>query len=122
VTEDELFEVDLYEGVRLITAWLDGANQPSQVEDAMRVVKLMEEAGEAAQAYIGMMGQNPRKGVTHTPMEFYNELIDVAVTALCALQHFTRSDRVTRLYVEARVRATVRRAGLTIEKEDATKE
>jgi hypothetical protein len=121
-TEDELFTVvDLYEGVRLITKWLDDANEPGPHEDAMRVLKLAEEVGEAVEAYIGFTGQNPRKGVTHTGLQFYHELIDVAVTALCALQHFTQDDKVTRAYVEARVRATVRRAGLVTE-ENATKE
>jgi NTP pyrophosphatase (non-canonical NTP hydrolase) len=52
---------------------------------AFRVLKLTEEAGEAAEALIGATGQNPRKGVTHTMDDLAHELCDVALTALLAL-------------------------------------
>lgn len=50
---------DLFADVADITAWLDTANPRTAHEDSMRVLKLVEEAGEAAAAYIGMVGQNP---------------------------------------------------------------
>jgi hypothetical protein len=62
----------------------------------MRVLKLTEEAGEAAAAYIGMVGQNPRWGVTHTLANLLGELADVAPTELCAVQHFTQDEAATR--------------------------
>ncbi|HCT79952.1 MAG TPA: hypothetical protein DGG94_06455 [Micromonosporaceae bacterium] len=52
----------------------------------MRILKVTEEAGEVAQAWIGVVGQNPRKGVTHTEREVADELADVAFTALVAIQ------------------------------------
>jgi hypothetical protein len=39
---------------------------PAETEKLLRIMKLSEEAGEVTQAVIGAMGQNPRKGVTHT--------------------------------------------------------
>ncbi len=50
----------------------------------LRVLKVGEEFGEAAQALIGACGQNPRKGVTHTYGDVRAELYDVALTALVA--------------------------------------
>ena len=55
----------------------------------MRLMKLAEEAGEVMQAYIGVQGQNPRKGVTHTNADVAQELCDVIVTAAVALHRFT---------------------------------
>lgn len=54
----------------------------------MRLMKLVEEAGEVMQAYIGMTGQNPRKGVTHTREDVAAELCDVILTAVVALHRF----------------------------------
>jgi NTP pyrophosphatase (non-canonical NTP hydrolase) len=87
---------DLFADIAAITGWLDESNPTDRHEDSMRVLKLVEEAGEAAAAYIGMVGQNPRKGVTHTRADLLNELADVAITALCAMQHFTQDADVTR--------------------------
>lgn len=55
----------------------------------MRLLKVTEEAGEAAQAYIGFTGQNPRKGITHDRGDVADELCDVIVTAMVALHSFT---------------------------------
>ena len=103
---------DLFGDVADITAWLDESNPESAHEDAMRVLKLTEEAGEAAAAYIGMVGQNPRKGVTHTRDDLLKELADVAITALCAMQHFTQNEAVTRAYLAAKVQQIIKRSGI----------
>ena len=65
---------------------LDERNGTGELELTLRILKLSEEAGEAAQAWIGERGQNPRKGVTHTRAEVVGELADVAFTALVALE------------------------------------
>jgi hypothetical protein len=44
-----------------------------------------EEVGEVSQAWIGVTGQNPRKGVTHTIAAVRDELCDVILTAAVAL-------------------------------------
>jgi len=61
----------------------------ASVPEPVRVLKVVEEAGEAAAAYIGMTGANPRKGVTHTLGDVESELLDVALTALVAWCGFT---------------------------------
>jgi NTP pyrophosphatase (non-canonical NTP hydrolase) len=66
-------------------AWLDEANGTSPFELTCRILKVTEEAGEAAAAWIGVSGQNPRKGVTHTNKDVAQELADVAFTALVAI-------------------------------------
>lgn len=105
-------EIDLFECARRVTAWLDSMNLPSEHETAMRIIKLQEEAGEVAQAYIGWRGQNPRKGVTHTREQVLEELADVVMTALCAIQHLTQNLDDTREVVEGKARRTVSRVGL----------
>ncbi|MEU2789094.1 MazG-like family protein [Streptomyces sp. NPDC007100] len=76
---------DLWPTIRGFVAWLDDANGRDEGELALRVMKIGEEFGEVAQAWIGTVGQNPRKGVTHTVEDVADELCDVAITALTAL-------------------------------------
>jgi NTP pyrophosphatase (non-canonical NTP hydrolase) len=59
----------------------------------LRVLKLSEEVGEAAEAIIGTTGQNPRKGITHTWEDVQAELCDVVITALVALRTLTPQAR-----------------------------
>jgi hypothetical protein len=73
---------------RIVTA-LNTANGIGEHEAAMRLMKVVEEAGEASAAYIGMTGQNPRKGVTHTRADVADELCDVIIAATVALHTFT---------------------------------
>lgn len=103
---------DIFVNVATLTKWLDDSNPPGLHEDSMRVLKLVEEAGEAAAAYIGMVGQNPRKGVTHNLVNLLEELADVAITAMCAMQHFTHDIDGTRQLIEEKLENAVERAGL----------
>jgi hypothetical protein len=68
---------------------LNAANGTAHHEIAMRVLKVVEEAGEASAAYIGMTGQNPRKGTTHSRADVADELCDVIIAASVALHSFT---------------------------------
>jgi NTP pyrophosphatase (non-canonical NTP hydrolase) len=72
--------------VRVSVAWLDAANGRDQASVTFRILKLAEEAGEAATAWIGVTGANPRKGITHTVEQVAAELADVALTALIAIE------------------------------------
>lgn len=72
--------------VRATRAWLDQANGADRHELTCRILKVTEEAGEAAGAWIGLTGQNPRKGVTHDLDDVAGELADVALTALVAIE------------------------------------
>lgn len=76
----------LWSTVRTSRAWLDSANGTGDQELTCRILKVTEEAGEAAGAWIGVLGQNPRKGVTHTREDVAAELADVAMTALVAIE------------------------------------
>ncbi|WP_432188657.1 hypothetical protein [Streptomyces sp. Tue6028] len=73
---------------RLVAA-LNAANGDGEQERAMRLLKVTEEAGEAAAAYIGVTGQNPRKDTTHTAKDVADELCDVIIAAAVALHSFT---------------------------------
>jgi hypothetical protein len=47
--------------------WLgDSSMLAPETEKLLRIMKLAEEAGEVTQAVAGTLGQNPRKGVTHS--------------------------------------------------------
>lgn len=72
--------------VRASRARLDEVNGAGTHELTCRILKVTEEAGEAAGAWIGVIGQNPRKGVTHTLDDVAGELADVAMTALVAIE------------------------------------
>ncbi|KAB1927071.1 MazG-like family protein [Micromonospora noduli] len=76
----------IWAAARASRGWLDAANGTGQTELTCRILKLTEEAGEASAAWIGLLGQNPRKGVTHTRENVAAELADVAFTALVAIE------------------------------------
>jgi NTP pyrophosphatase (non-canonical NTP hydrolase) len=85
---------DLWETVCSLVTWLDTNNRTRGVEEiALRLLKVTEEAGEVAAAYIGATGQNPRKGVTHTPADVADELCDVIISAMVALHSFSPDPR-----------------------------
>jgi NTP pyrophosphatase (non-canonical NTP hydrolase) len=81
----------IWDAVSASRAWLDSANGTDVHELTCRILKVTEEAGEAAGAWIGVIGQNPRKGVTHTHDEVAGELADVALTALVAIESLGRA-------------------------------
>lgn len=55
-----------------------------------RCLKVAEESGEVFAALSGMLGENPRKGVTHTSDDVIMELLDVAGAALGAVSYMTQ--------------------------------
>ncbi len=76
----------IWNAVRTARAWLDDANGTDPHELTCRILKVTEESGEAAGAWIGALGTNPRKGVTHTREDVADELADVALSALVAIE------------------------------------
>ncbi|AUY53579.1 MazG-like family protein [Streptomyces sp. CB01881] len=52
---------------------------------AVQALKLQEEAGEVAEAVIGALGANPRKGHSHDWDDVRKETCDVALSALVML-------------------------------------
>ena len=57
----------------------------------VRLLKLTEEVGEVAEAFIGMHGLNSRKGVCRTRDDLLAELADVIITAAVAMSGITGS-------------------------------
>jgi len=76
-----------------LSKWID--DSPAYVGIApetahwRRVSKVAAEAGEAIDALGGWVGENPRKGQTHTLADVLYELLDVATAALGAYEHLT---------------------------------
>ena len=92
--------------IRGLVDWLDEDSPvKGELSVAMRLGKVGEEFGEAWAAYIGVMGQNPRKGRTHTPADVADELCDVIVTAAVAL-HLFASDPAAHLDAKLKKIAT----------------
>src|SRR3954467_5462763 len=78
-------DTDVYEAVHAAANWLDEHNGAHDAEHPARTPKATEEHGEAAAAWIGATGQNPRKGTTHNYADVAAELGDVAFAALVAI-------------------------------------
>lgn len=78
-----------------------------------QLIKLTEEIGEVAEAYIGMQGLNARKGVCRTRDDLLTELGDVIVTAAIAMVAASDGDPdKARKHFEHRVCELTTRAGL----------
>src|SRR5258708_37040758 len=58
----------------------------------IRLLKLSEETGEAAEAFIGMHGLNSRKGGCRSRDDLLAELADVIITAAVAMTGVTGGD------------------------------
>lgn len=70
-----------------VSRMISGTYPPSLDAEAhlwRRVMKVAEETGEVTEALLGLLGENPRKGRTHSPADLRKELFDVALAALGA--------------------------------------
>ncbi len=105
---------DMREELAELVAWMDEdldgntalvyrSGQPL-AQDWARVAKVAEEVGEAIDALIGLTGQNPRKGRYATTEDLLDELADVALTGIYAMQHFTKQRDETLDLLMARAR------------------
>jgi hypothetical protein len=76
--------------VKEISEWINNFLPDIDPEalDWLRLGKVAEEYGEAVNAFIGYKGQNVRKGIYSSKEDFLAELLDIAVTAICAYEHF----------------------------------
>lgn len=95
-----------------LSRWIDSHNRQKSEREQLweRTAKCAEETGEVIGAMIGVTGQNPRKGFTHTIDDVEAELLDVAVTALGAIEHIHGNEGVAfdRLFTKLRM-LTIRR-------------
>jgi hypothetical protein len=97
-----------------LSGWIDAhnAHRPSGEQLWCRVGKIGEEYGEAVNALIGMTGQNPRKGITATRDHLRAELLDVAVTALAAVEHLNANTGTALAALDDHLRHLAARADL----------
>jgi NTP pyrophosphatase (non-canonical NTP hydrolase)/ADP-ribose pyrophosphatase YjhB (NUDIX family) len=77
----------------------------------VRLLKLTEEVGEAAEAFIGMRGLNARKGICRSRDDLLAELADVIITAV-AMSGITGDTDEARVHLEQRLAVVTERAGL----------
>ena len=82
-----------------------------EVPVEVRLLKLTEEVGEVADAFIGMHGLNGRKGVCRTQDDLLAELADVIITAAVAMSGVTGDVDEARSHLERRLAAVTERAG-----------
>lgn len=78
----------------------------------VRLLKLTEEVGEVAGAFLGVHGLNKRKGVCRTPDDLLDELSDVIITAAVAMSGVTADPGRARDHFERRLAAVTARADL----------
>lgn len=85
---------EVWENIVSCAAHLDAVSPyPQEQQWLLQLLKIGEESGEAAQAAIGVMGTNPRKGISHTWADVRGEVMDVAITALVALARMCDNPR-----------------------------
>jgi hypothetical protein len=113
-----------YRGARLDSILRHGADSKTmwdQIRDLhvhhgnvpveVRLLKLTEEVGEAAEAFIGMHGLNSRKGVCRSRDDLLAELADVVITAAVAMSGVTGGDvDEARSHLEQRLAVVTERA------------
>lgn len=73
---------------------------------ALRLMKLSEEAGEVVGAYIGYVGANARRGLTHNEVDIAKELADVVITGMVALHDWVDDPE---RFMEGRLQALLSR-------------
>jgi hypothetical protein len=95
-----------------ISKWIDKSNSDKDPEAVLwgRVAKIGEEFGEVIEALIGYTNQNPRKGITHGIEHVRKELLDVALTALCAFEHVTSNSAISLAAFETHIQSVYDRA------------
>ena len=89
-----------------LTDWLGDIPVEAQL------LKLSEEVGEVAEAYLGLHGFNPRKGVNRTRDDLVGELADVIITASVAIVRLAGGPHEARAAFQTHLAGVVTRAGL----------
>lgn len=102
------------ESIAALSTWIDGHNshKDHDLQIWERCGKVGEEFGEVVEALIGAMGQNPRKGLTHNLTDVIEELLDVAITALGAVEHLIGNQGDSIRLLENKVARVAARAGV----------
>jgi len=83
-----------------------------EVPVEIRLLKLTEEVGEVADAFLGVHGLNKRKGVCRSREDLLDELADVIITEAVAMTGITGDVDEASSHLERRLAAVTERAGL----------
>ena len=83
-----------------------------EVPVEVRLLKLTEEVGEVAEAFLGVHGLNKRKGVCRSREDLLDELADVIITAAVAMRGVAGDADEARGHLERRLAVVTERAGL----------
>ena len=98
----EKAERTLNDAVVGVSRMISGTYAPDLDAEAhlwRRVMKVAEEVGEVTEALLGLLGENPRKGITHSGVDLRRELFDVALAALGAAAYIDgNTTNVERLF------------------------
>jgi NTP pyrophosphatase (non-canonical NTP hydrolase) len=89
-----------------LTEWLGDVPVEAQL------LKLAEEVGEVAEAYLGLTGLNRRKGVSHTRDDLMGEVADVIITASVTLVRLAGGPEAARDTFGAHLNGVLARGGL----------
>lgn len=87
---------------------------PAEAHMWRRVNKITAENGEVHDAISGMLGENPRKGVTHTQIEVIMELLDVALCALGVVEYMTDNQGEALGLLDEKIAFVAERAGIEL--------
>lgn len=86
-----------------------------EVPAEIRILKLTEEVGEAAEALIGLRGLNSRKGICRTRDDLLDELCDVIITAAVAMCGISDGGpEEAAAHLQRRLASVTSRAGLSV--------
>jgi hypothetical protein len=79
--------------IAALSQWIDNGptyvGLDSEAHVWRRIGKVTEENGEVTEAWLGVIGENQRKGQFGSVDDVVKELLDVATCALGAIEHLT---------------------------------
>ena len=79
----------------------------------IRILKITEEVGEVAEAFIGVRGLNSRKGVCRSREDLLDEIADVIITAAVAMSAAAdKSANEAAVHLERRLDVLMARIGV----------
>ncbi len=98
-----------------LSEWVTGSYPSDTSRESVlwrRITKVNEEAGEVVNAFAGSLGENPRKGVTHTQVDVIEELLDTAVASLGAVEELTGNNGLSMQMLDSHIIKVGMRAGV----------
>lgn len=106
-------QYDIFRETQRITDWLIWDHPNTDFEDAMQLMKIGEELGEAIEAFFRYHGQNKRKEHgADSKDEVLSELADVFIATLCVIQRFAKTSDSGQQIIKNKIKMIKWRAGI----------